>query len=104
MPTEFQLRLYEKLKEVPKGNITTYRELAHSIGTRAYRAVGVAMRENPFSKVPCHRVVSSDGRIGGFRGRTTGEAIADKIAMLAKEGILVKEGRVVDFKKVLYHF
>jgi len=104
MPTEFQLRLYDKLKEVPKGAVTTYRELAHSIGTRAYRAVGLAMRENPFSKVPCHRVVSSDGKIGGFRGKKTGKAIDDKRAMLETEGVYVKDGMVVDFSKVLHRF
>ena len=104
MPTEFQLRLYERLKEVPKGKVTTYRELAHSIGTRAYRAVGLAMRENPFKQVPCHRVVSSCGTIGGFRGMTAGDAIKEKISMLAKEGVEVKEGRVTDFSRILHRF
>ena len=65
----FNERTYDLLKKVPKGKVTTYKALAEKLGTKAYRAVGQAMRCNPYApKVPCHRVVKSDGSIGGFQG------------------------------------
>ena len=55
------------LMEVPKGKVTTYRELAHALGTKAYRAVGQAMNRNPqLVSVPCHRVIKSNGEVGGY--------------------------------------
>jgi methylated-DNA-[protein]-cysteine S-methyltransferase len=70
-----------------------------------YRAVGVALRMNPHAPVvPCHRVVASDGSIGGFHGHTTGPFITKKIALLKDEGVLVKDSRIVDFEKKLYRF
>ncbi|MBI3026936.1 MGMT family protein, partial [Candidatus Woesearchaeota archaeon] len=52
MPSEsFNEKIYELLKKVPKGKVTTYKELAHSAGTRAYRAVGQAMRCNPYAPI-----------------------------------------------------
>ncbi len=63
----FSEKCYELLKKVPKGKITTYKEIARALKTKAYRAVGNAMNKNPYSpKVPCHRVVKSDGKVGGF--------------------------------------
>ena len=65
----FNQKIYSLLKKVPKGKITTYKILAEALDTKAYRAVGQAMRNNPYApEVPCHRVVSSDGSIGGFSG------------------------------------
>jgi len=96
----FNERCYEKLREVPKGKVTTYRELAHALGTRAYRAVGNAMNKNPYMpEVACHRVVNADGRIGGYAG---GEK--EKIEMLNGEGVDVKDGRIVDFGEKLFVF
>jgi methylated-DNA-[protein]-cysteine S-methyltransferase len=98
--TPFQERVYAKLLEVPRGKVTTYGELARALGS-APRAVGQALRANPYApRVPCHRVVASDGRIGGFRGETAGADIRDKVALLRKEGILVEEGRVAHFGHV----
>ncbi|MFH1802396.1 MAG: MGMT family protein [archaeon] len=64
----FNERCYAVLRKVPKGKITTYGALARAVGSpRAARAVGNAMNKNPYSpKVPCHRVVKSDGKVGGF--------------------------------------
>lgn len=86
----FNERCYEALRKVPKGKVTTYRDLAHVLGTRAYRAVGTAMNKNPYApKVPCHRVINSDGRVGGFaRGSD------EKIKMLKAEGIKIEEGKI----------
>ena len=66
--TEFQSQCYEALKKVPKGKVITYSGLAAMIGRpKAHRAVGSAMNKNPFApEVPCHRVVRSDGSLGGY--------------------------------------
>jgi methylated-DNA-[protein]-cysteine S-methyltransferase len=98
-------KTYDLLKTVPKGKVTTYKELATALGTKAYRAIGQFMRTNPYAPtVPCHRVVASDGTIGGFMGKTAGNTITKKIAMLKKEGVLIKRNKVVNFEKCLYRF
>ena len=57
----FSEKVYQKLKEVPKGYVTTYKELALSLNCKAYRAVGNALNKNPYAPiVPCHRVVKSN--------------------------------------------
>lgn len=100
MGISFSEMCYNKLKEVPAGKVTTYRDLAHAIGTRAYRAVGSAMNKNPYSpEVPCHRVVNSDGKVGGFAG---GESA--KVEMLRGEGVEVLDGKIKDFKDRLFVF
>jgi methylated-DNA-[protein]-cysteine S-methyltransferase len=103
--TLFADKVYKFLRKVPAGKITTYRDIAHALGSRAYRAVGNALRDNPHAPaVPCHRVVASDGKIGGFCGKTKGPDIARKIRMLSDEGVDVKEGRVIDFQKKRFKF
>jgi len=98
--TPFQECAYNLLKKVPKGKVTTYGALAKKLKTSP-RAVGNALRENPFAPgVPCHRVVRSDGSIGGFRGKTKGKAIKEKIALLKKEGVEVDKNKVE--QKALY--
>ncbi|MEK6943689.1 MAG: MGMT family protein [Nanoarchaeota archaeon] len=100
----FNEKVYSLLRKVPKGKVTTYKVLAESLGTKAYRAVGQAMRCNPYApKVPCHRVVASDGKIGGFMGSqdTKGKEIKKKISMLKKEGIKIKNNKIIDFEKRL---
>jgi methylated-DNA-[protein]-cysteine S-methyltransferase len=101
----FTKRVHLLVQKVPKGKITTYRDLAYALGTGACRAVGQAMRRSPgMPEVPCHRVVSSDGSIGGFFGETQGEPVQRKIAMLKREGVLVKDGKVVDFERKKHTF
>ncbi len=96
----FSEKVYSKLKKVPKGKVTTYKLLAESVGSKAYRAIGSLMRKNPYApKVPCHRVVKSDGSIGGFAS-----GIMNKIKLLKKEGVGVRRGKIVNFKKKLYKF
>jgi methylated-DNA-[protein]-cysteine S-methyltransferase len=103
--TSFNEKVYAMLRTVPKGRVTTYKNLANRLGTRAYRAVGRAMACNPYAPhTPCHRVVSSDGTIGGFSGtkELNSAPIRKKIAMLRKEGVVVKNGRIVNFEKISY--
>lgn len=80
--TKFQQKVYCFVRTIPKGATVTYKEVAIAIGyPKAYRAVGNALNRNPFiGKVPCHRVICSDGYIGGYvRGSKK------KIELLEKE-------------------
>ena len=103
----FHRKIYSLLKKVPKGKVTTYKALAEAAGTKAYRAVGQAMKCNPYAPiVPCHRVVASDGSIGGFQGSKNpkGKEIRKKIRMLGEEGLGIVCNKVRNFEKVLYKF
>ena len=90
-----------KLLQVPEGKVTTYGDLAKAVGLEnGQRAIGTIMKKNPFPGiVPCHRVVKSDGKIGGF---VYGERT--KSQMLVKEGIKIKDGKIVDFAKEKFYF
>ncbi|MEK7203221.1 MAG: MGMT family protein, partial [Patescibacteria group bacterium] len=88
--TNFQKRVYELCKKVPKGKVTTYGEIAEKMGTKAYRAVGKALNKNTFgilncsgkNMVPCHRVVGSNRHLHGFA-----HGLKKKADLLRKEGI-----------------
>ena len=96
----FYEKCYDILRKVPKGKVTTYKAIAKALNSKAYRAVGTAMNKNPFApQVARHRVVNSDGKVGGFFSGTK-----KKIAMLKKEGIPIKKGKVQDFERFLYSF
>lgn len=85
MITDFQKKVYDVVSRIPKGSVLTYKEVAIRIGSpKSFRAVGNALNKNPYApKVPCHRVIKSDGDIGGFAfGRNK------KIQLLKKEGYL----------------
>ncbi len=95
--TDFQRRVYEALLCVPKGKVTTYAQLAKAVGCGSPRAVGQALRRNPFApEVPCHRVIASDLTIGGFSGQRCGELIDQKLRLLESEGVTFNQGRLVD--------
>lgn len=84
--TDFQKRVYLALVDIPRGQTVTYGELACRIGCRSAQAVGQALRKNPFAPiVPCHRVVSANGGIGGYMGKRDGAEIEKKIALLKDE-------------------
>lgn len=94
-------RVYKKLLDVPKGQITTYGELAKAVGLKnGQRIIGKIMNNNPYPViVPCHRVVMSTGKIGGY---AYGENIKTK--MLNDEGIEIKNGKIASFDKKLFKF
>ena len=96
-----QQKIFKKLLEVPKGKITTYGELAKAVGLKnGQRAVGKIMNKNPYPVIiPCHRVVMSTGKIGGY---AYGEHV--KIKMLNDEGIKIENGKIIDLKNTLYRF
>ena len=97
--TSFQSQCYEALKKVPRGKVITYGGLAEMIGRpKAHRAVGSAMNKNPFApKVPCHRVVKSNGDLGGFSIDTK-----VKIKRLQEEGVMVSNNKIIDFQSILF--
>jgi methylated-DNA-[protein]-cysteine S-methyltransferase len=96
----FDERCYDLLLQIPKGKVTTYREIAHALGTKAYRAVGQAMNRNPnLVTVPCHRVVKSNGYLGGY---ASGKS--RKLELLKQEGVDVSENGHIDLSKFLYSF
>lgn len=84
--TEFQRRVYLALLEIPCGEVISYGELARRIGCRSARAVGQALKCNPFAPdVPCHRVVAANGSLCGYKGKRSGNAIAEKRNLLEQE-------------------
>lgn len=94
----FSDKVWKICKKVPRGKVTTYKAIAHKLDSRAYRAVGTALNKNPFAPhVPCHRVVNSDGKIGGF---ASGQE--KKIVLLKKEGIGIEDGKIKDFEKRIF--
>ncbi len=84
-----------------KGKVTTYGDLAKAVGLKnGQRVIGMIMKNNPFPVIiPCHRVVKFNGEIGGY---AYGEKI--KSHMLSKEGIAIRDGKILDFniKKHLF--
>ena len=101
MPISFDLSVWNLLKKIPKGKVTTYKRIAIALGRpNAARAVGNACNRNPnASRIPCHRVVKSDAGIGGYN-----EGIKKKIALLKSEGIRIKNNKALLFSKQLFEF
>ena len=97
---DFANKVYALTKKIPKGKISTYKEISKALGNKCYRAVGNALNKNPYAPiVPCHRVVKSSGAIGGFASGTK-----NKIKLLRKEGIKIKDNKVMNFKKFFFKF
>ena len=84
--TKFQLKVWKYLKKIPRGSVKTYSQVANSIGKPlAVRAVANAISKNPYPvKIPCHRVIRSDGSLGGYSGKG---GTKTKKMLLKKEGI-----------------
>ncbi len=98
--TNFNQRVWNICKKIPKGKVSTYGEIARALNSKAYRAVGNALNKNPYAPVvPCHRVIGSNGKLVGFA-----DGLKAKKKLLEKEGIKIKNNKVVNFEKVLYKF
>ena len=84
--TLFQRKVWLYLKKIPRGKVKTYSEVAKAIGKPlAVRAVANAIAKNPYSpRVPCHRVIRSDGSLGGYSGKG---GVKTKKLLLKKEGV-----------------
>ena len=94
----FDEKVWLKLKEIPYGRVTTYKAIAIALGKpNAARAVGNACRKNPSAPdVPCHRVVKSNGGLGGYA-----KGPKRKKLLLQSEGVEIKNGVVENFYKIL---
>ncbi|WXG45393.1 MAG: MGMT family protein [Candidatus Atabeyarchaeum deiterrae] len=100
---DFQKKVLTLLTKIPKGKVTTYGEIAKALGdSHLSRAVGNAVRNNPYAPtVPCHRVIRSNGEIGGFGGELSGEKINEKIRLLKEEGVRTDDSGRIDLQKYL---
>jgi len=94
-------QVYIKLLQVPKGQVTSYLELSKAVGLKnGQRVIGKIMNKNKYPIViPCHRVVKSDGNVGGY---AFGQNVKTRI--LSNEGIIIKNGKIIDFEKKIYKF
>jgi len=97
----FDELVWEQLKKIPKGKVTTYKQIALALGKpNSSRAVGNACNRNPNApSVPCHRVVKSDGSLGGYN-----KGLKRKILLLETDSIRIKNNKVLNFSKRLYSF
>lgn len=96
--SSFQERCLKLVALIPEGRVSTYKAIAKALDTKAYRAVGSAIGKNPNPiTVPCHRVVKSDGGVGGYAF-----GAEKKIQLLQKEGVQVENDKIVDFEKLFF--
>ena len=84
--TKFQIKVWKYLKTIPKGKVKTYKEVAIAINMpKAARAVANACGKNPYApRIPCHRVIRSDGDLGGYSGRG---GVNEKLKLLRSEKV-----------------
>ena len=87
--TKFQIKVWKHLKTIPKGRVKTYKQVAISINRpKSARAVANACAKNPYApKIPCHRVIRSDGSLGGYSGEG---GIDTKKKLLKIDGYMLK--------------
>jgi methylated-DNA-[protein]-cysteine S-methyltransferase len=86
--TSFQVKVWAYLKKIPRGSVKTYTQVAKDIGKPlAVRAVANAIGKNPYPpRIPCHRVIRSDGSLGGYSAKG---GIRAKRMLLKKEGVVL---------------
>jgi len=96
----FNEKCYALLKLIPEGKVTTYKEMAKALNSKAWRAVGSAMAKNEnLFIIPCHRVVRSDGSIGEYA-----LGAKKKEEVLMNEGITVVNGKVKNLNSFMHKF
>lgn len=87
MITKFQKKVYAEVAKIQKGKTSTYGKIAKKLKTSP-RAVGQALKRNPYApRIPCHRIIKSDGTLGGYNGKTSGKEITRKKKLLRSEGV-----------------
>lgn len=88
------------ISKIPEGKVVTYKDIGFKLGFKGYRFIGRLVGENKdFVNVPCHRVVRSDGFVGGY---VFGED--KKVELLRKEGVVIFNNRIVHLDKYKYKF
>jgi len=91
MQLSFKEKVFNIVKKIPRGKVLTFKKVAKLSGhPRAWRAVGNVLNKNKNLKIPCHRVIRSDGKIGGYKN-----GVKKKISLLKKEGLIIKNKRVI---------
>lgn len=98
---KFDELVFNLVKKIPTGKVTTYKEIARKLGKEnSSRLIGKILNKNPKPiKIPCHRVVRSDGSIGGYKlGKRK------KVILLKKEGIRINKGKINGFREFFYRF
>jgi len=81
-----QEKVLRLVSQISRGKVSTYKEIAKEAGSpRAWRAVGNVLNKNQNPKIPCHRVIKSNGEIGGYKGGTK-----KKKFLLKREGVIIK--------------
>ena len=96
-PTPFEERVFEATRLIPRGKVSTYRDLADYLGCHSARAIGQALKRNPYApEVPCHRVIQTDRSLGGFHGKTEGPYIIENRNLLREEGIRFSKSSKVE--------
>jgi len=99
--TELENKILALVSQIPEGKITTYKIIAEKLGDKKLcRVVGNALNKNPqLIKIPCHRVVKTNAKIGNYR-----LGVAKKIILLQNENIPIKGKKIADFSSYLYSF
>ena len=93
--TPFQIKVLSLVSLIPKGQVTSYKHLAHLLNHNSPRAIGHAISKNPFApQIPCHRVVGSELTLKGYLGKSREEALKKKQALLEAEGISFSANKV----------
>lgn len=87
----FKDQVLKTVSQIPRGRVMSYKQVAERSGSpRAWRSVGNILNKNKDPKVPCHRVIKSDGTIGGYQ-----RGVKEKARRLHQEGVLIRKGRFV---------
>ena len=87
----FKERVLKVVKEIPRGKVLTYKKVAElAKNPRAFRAVGNILNKNRSPKIPCHRVIRSDGKVGRYN-----KGVKQKILLLRKENVKLENGKIV---------
>jgi methylated-DNA-[protein]-cysteine S-methyltransferase len=95
----FQEKVLFLAKKIPPGKVATYGQIARILKTSP-RAVGRALSKNPYPiKIPCHRVVKSDGSLGGYSG-----GVKKKVSLLREEGVSIRKNKIINFVQAIYKF
>ncbi len=95
-----QEKVYELLRQIPQGFVTTYGEIGRKLKSKGFRAIGKIVGQNrDIPNTPCHRVVRADGDISGYAF-----GVDKKIALLKKEGVNVKNDKIENFAEKFYRF
>lgn len=109
--TKIQKKVYNFLKKIPKGKVTTYKILAQAVGkSKNWRQIGKILNQNPYPcrfprlsggspmRRPCYKVVKSNGEIGGYS-----QEVDKKMKLLQKDGIIIKGNKIQNFNKYLFN-